>query len=111
MKLPAHNRYDYIPIHKRTQYEWPGGARLAVTFNNNIEYFAFGAGLGSDSIGTLAAQGQRNYAGAIRATAWASGTTGFERLAWAPRRAQCQFRRHRRHRDVVDHHPGGIARY
>src|SRR5437660_1474922 len=47
MKLPAHNRYDYTPIHRRPQYEWPGGARLAVTFNNNIEYFAFGAGLGS----------------------------------------------------------------
>ena len=62
MKLPAHNRYDYIPIHKRTQYEWPGGARLAVTFNNNIEYFAFGAGLGSDSTGAPTAQSQRNYA-------------------------------------------------
>ena len=62
MKLPAHNRYDYVPIHKRPQYEWPGGARLAVTFNNNIEYFAFGAGLGSDSTGASAAQSQRNYA-------------------------------------------------
>src|SRR5260370_26184065 len=63
MKLPAHNRYDYVPIHKRRQYEWPGGARLAVTFNNNIEYFAFGAGLGSYSTGAAAAQSQRNYTG------------------------------------------------
>ena len=62
MKLPAHNRYDYIPIHRRPQYDWPGGARLAVTFNNNIEHFAFGAGLGSDSTGAAAAQSQRNYA-------------------------------------------------
>ena len=62
MKLPAHNRYDYLPIHKRPQYEWPEGARLAVTFCNNIEYFAFGAGLGSDSTGAAAAQSQRNYA-------------------------------------------------
>ena len=62
MKLPAHNRYDYIPIHKRPQYEWPEGARLAVTFCNNIEYFAYGAGLGSDSTGSAAAQSQRNYA-------------------------------------------------
>ena len=31
MKLPAHGRYDYAPIHKRPQYEWPEGARLAVT--------------------------------------------------------------------------------
>jgi allantoinase len=62
MKLPAHTRYDCIPIHRRPQYEWPGGARLAVTFNNNIEHFAFGAGLGSDSTGAAAAQSQRNYA-------------------------------------------------
>ena len=62
MKLPAHNRYDYVPIHRRPQYEWPGGARLAVTFNNNIEHFDFGAGLGSDSTGAAAAQSRRNYA-------------------------------------------------
>ena len=35
MKLPRHGRYDYVPIHKRPQYEWPGGTRLAVCFNNN----------------------------------------------------------------------------
>jgi peptidoglycan/xylan/chitin deacetylase (PgdA/CDA1 family) len=62
MKLPAHRRYDYIPIHKRPQYEWPEGKRLAVAFNNNIEHFAFGAGLGSDSTGAAAAQSHRNYA-------------------------------------------------
>ena len=62
MKLPAHDRFDYVPIHRRPQYEWPQGARLAVTFNNNIEHFAFGAGLGSDSTGASAAQSQRNYA-------------------------------------------------
>ena len=62
MKLPAHSRYDYVPIHKRAQYEWPEGKRLAVVFNNNIEWFAFGSGLGSDSTGAAAAQSQRNYA-------------------------------------------------
>src|SRR3954467_12956970 len=62
MRLPTHDRYAYTPIHRRPQYEWPGGARLAVTFNNNIEYFAFGAGLGSDSTGAAAPQNQRNYA-------------------------------------------------
>ena len=62
MKLPAHNRYDYVPIPKRPVYDWPEGKRLAVVFNNNIEYFAFGAGLGSDSTGASAAQSQRNYA-------------------------------------------------
>ena len=62
MKLPAHNRYDYVPITKRKDYSWPGGQRLAVYFCNNIEYFAFGAGLGSDSAVTGAPQSQRNYA-------------------------------------------------
>ena len=62
MKLPAHSRYDYVPIPKRPQYDWPEGKRLAVTFNNNIEHFAFGSGLGSDSTGAPAAQSHRNYA-------------------------------------------------
>ncbi len=62
MKLPAHHRYDYVPLPKRPTYEWPEGKRLAVTFNNNIEWFAFGAGLGSDSTGAPAPQSQRNYA-------------------------------------------------
>ena len=62
MKLPAHNRYDYVPITKRSDYTWPGGKRLAVYFCNNIEYFAFGSGLGSDSAVGNAPQSQRNYA-------------------------------------------------
>lgn len=62
MKLATHGRYEYVPITKRPQYDWPGGARLAVTFCNNIEYFAYRAGLGSDSTGAPAAQDQRNYA-------------------------------------------------
>jgi allantoinase len=47
MKLPHHNRYDFIPIVDRPVYEWPNGTRLAVVLYNNIEQFAFGAGLGS----------------------------------------------------------------
>lgn len=31
MKLPTHNRYDYIPLPDRKTYDWPKGARLAVT--------------------------------------------------------------------------------
>jgi allantoinase len=62
MKLPAHGRYDYVPIVERQKYEWPGGARLAVFFCSNIEYFAFLAGLGSDSSGLAVPQSQRNYA-------------------------------------------------
>jgi len=62
MILPRHGRYDYVPIHKRPVYDWPEGRRLAVMFVNNIEHFAFGAGLGSDSTGLPAPQNQRNYA-------------------------------------------------
>ena len=61
MKLPGHGRYDYVPIIKRPVYDWPEGKRLAVFFCNNIEHFAFGAGLGED-ISTLGApQTQRNF--------------------------------------------------
>jgi len=62
MKLPFHGRYDYVPITRRPVYDWPEGKRLAVVFNNNIEWFAFGAGLGSDSTGLPMPQSQRNYA-------------------------------------------------
>ena len=59
MKLPSHNRYDYVPITERAEYTWPDGKRLAVYFCNNIEYFAFGTGLGSDSAVQGAPQTQR----------------------------------------------------
>jgi allantoinase len=62
MKLPQHGRYDYVPIHQRPVYDWPEGKRLAVFFCNNIEHFAFRAGVGPDSTGEGQAQSQRNYA-------------------------------------------------
>lgn len=62
MKLPAHGRYDYVPITRRPVYDWPEGRRLAVFFCNNIEHFAFRAGLGIDSTGPAATQTQVNYA-------------------------------------------------
>jgi peptidoglycan/xylan/chitin deacetylase (PgdA/CDA1 family) len=62
MKLPAHGRYDYVPITRRPVYDWPEGKRLAVYFCNNIEHFAFGAGLGADATGLPRPQGQQNYA-------------------------------------------------
>ena len=62
MKLPHHGRYGYSPIHQRPTYEWPNGSRIAFTLYNNIEQFAFRAGLGGDSATTGAAQSQRNYA-------------------------------------------------
>jgi allantoinase len=62
VKLPHHNRYPYSAIPSRKTYEWPGGKRLAVNISNNIEVFAFRAGLGSDSATGTAPQNQRNYA-------------------------------------------------
>ena len=62
MKLPHHNRYPHSALPSRAKYEWPNGARLAVTVVTNIEYFAYRAGLGSDSAQVGAVQNQRNYA-------------------------------------------------
>lgn len=62
MKLPYHTRYDFVPITKRVDYDWPNGTRLAVAICNNIEHFAFGAGLGTDHTTGLAVPNHRNYA-------------------------------------------------
>lgn len=62
MKLPTQNRYDWSPLPTRQPYTWPDGKRIAVYFCNNIEYFAFGSGLGSDSAIVGAPQTHRNYA-------------------------------------------------
>ena len=45
MEFPRHDRYDFVPIDERLDYSWPDGKRLAVYFGNNIEEFAFRAGL------------------------------------------------------------------
>ncbi|WP_431281305.1 polysaccharide deacetylase family protein [Humitalea sp. 24SJ18S-53] len=62
MKLPEHNRYTHSALPQRPTYEWPGGKRLALLLSNNIEHFAFRAGIGSDSAQIGAPQNQRNYA-------------------------------------------------
>ena len=63
MILPNHQRYDYSMIDRRAVYDWPGGKRLAFYIDTNVEYFAFGAGVGSDpAFGASARQTQRNYA-------------------------------------------------
>jgi peptidoglycan/xylan/chitin deacetylase (PgdA/CDA1 family) len=53
--LPAHGRFDYQPITRRTVHDWPGGARLAVYIGLNLEHFAFGEGMGA-CIGPAAPQ-------------------------------------------------------
>ena len=62
MKLPRHGRYEHSAIRDRATYDWPNGARLALTVVNNIEHFAYRAGLGTDSAQPGAPQNQRNYA-------------------------------------------------
>lgn len=48
MKLPTHDRYDYVPLRGRQDYSWPGNHRLAVYFGLNLEHFSFGEGLGAE---------------------------------------------------------------
>ncbi|WP_439596238.1 polysaccharide deacetylase family protein [Falsiroseomonas sp.] len=62
MKLPSHGRYAPSAIPTRPDYRWPNGARLAVLVCNNIEHFAYRAGMGSDSAQPGAPQSFRNYA-------------------------------------------------
>jgi hypothetical protein len=60
--LPQHSRYDFRPLPERKPYAWPLGRRLAFTVTTNIEWFAFGAGLGHDPAKTGEPQTHRNYA-------------------------------------------------
>jgi allantoinase len=48
MSPPNHGRYPYSPITERRPFVWPGGRRLAVYFGLNLEWFAFGEGLGAE---------------------------------------------------------------
>jgi len=62
MALAHHGRYDYVPLPERPVYDWPGSRRLALCICNNVEIFAYRAGLGSDSAVMGAPQTHRNYA-------------------------------------------------
>jgi len=44
----THGRYPYSPIPVRPAYDWPGGKRLAFYIGLNLEWFAFGEGLGAE---------------------------------------------------------------
>jgi peptidoglycan/xylan/chitin deacetylase (PgdA/CDA1 family) len=48
MSPPTHGRYPYSPITERKPFVWPGGRRLAVYIGLNLEWFAFGEGLGAE---------------------------------------------------------------
>lgn len=60
--LPVHGRFDYSAIRGRPALEWPGGARLAVYIGFNVEYFAFGEGLGANLAPASAQPDVLNYA-------------------------------------------------
>ena len=45
---PTHGRYPYSPITERRPYDWPNGKRLAIYIGLNLEWFAFGQGLGAE---------------------------------------------------------------
>ena len=62
MDIKYHDRYAYSALPDRPIYDWPGGKRLAVCVCNNIEWFSFMTGLGSDHTQPGAAQTTRNYA-------------------------------------------------
>lgn len=62
MKLPENDRYDYIPINQRPVYDWPNGTRLAVVLSNNLEHFAFKAGVGLNDSAVDADPSHRNSA-------------------------------------------------
>ena len=60
--LPTHNRYPYSMIDQRQDFSWPEGKRLAFYVCFNLEYFAFGAGMGSDVGLANPAPNHRSYA-------------------------------------------------
>lgn len=62
MDIEYHDRYAFSALPDRPVYDWPGGKRLAVCLCNNIEWFSFMTGLGSDHTQPGAAQTTRNYA-------------------------------------------------
>ena len=65
----GHGRYPYSPIHRRPAYDWPEGKRLAVYIGLNLEWFAFGEGLGAEGPG---ATGAGAWA---EARTWVAGST------------------------------------
>ena len=62
MDMNYHGRYGFSALADRPAYDWPAGKRLAVCLCNNIEWFSFMTGLGSDHTVPGAAQTTRNYA-------------------------------------------------
>lgn len=60
-RIKKHGRYDYSPIHKRPQFEWPGGKRLAFYLALNVEHFSFGGAMGHTPTALGPPPDPRNY--------------------------------------------------
>jgi hypothetical protein len=60
--MKHHDRYPFSALPDRVAYDWPEGKRLAFFVCNNIEWFSFMTGLGSDHPVVGAPQTTRNYA-------------------------------------------------
>ena len=60
--LPDHGRFGYSGIVERPDFDWPGGARLAVHVSLNLEHFAFGEGLGAELVPRTAEPDVLNHA-------------------------------------------------
>ena len=39
MQPQRYGPFEYVPIHRRPKLQWPGGARVALWVNPNIEFF------------------------------------------------------------------------
>jgi allantoinase len=59
--LATHGRFDHQPIHRRPDFDWPNGKRLAVYIGFNIEHFAFGEGAGAKLAPAAAGVDVLNY--------------------------------------------------
>jgi peptidoglycan/xylan/chitin deacetylase (PgdA/CDA1 family) len=62
MRIEHHDRYPFSALPDRATYDWPGDKRLAFFVCNNIEWFSFMTGLGSDHTVIGAPQTTRNHA-------------------------------------------------
>jgi allantoinase len=59
--VPSHDRHDFVPVVERKDYSWPNQRRLAFLVTTNVEWFAFGTGLGNDIAKANEPQTHRNY--------------------------------------------------
>jgi allantoinase len=59
--LGSHQRFDYRAITRRADYDWPGGARLAVYIGFNLEHFVYGEGMGAKIGAAIAEPDVLNY--------------------------------------------------